>query len=120
MVDQMGISFYDTVKINDVFSKQGWPIDEVNKSSLYHRFLQTYIQLDSTERDLFIKLSAMYRWVSFSEYQQLIVPLMEQAVQKYYGKKTQDVWIYPIKKAEHLGTIKSSDLVAYLCKAVQL
>ena len=45
---------------------------------------------------------------------------MEQAVQKYYGKKTQDVWIYPIKKAEHLGTIKSSDLVAYLCKAVQL
>ncbi len=45
---------------------------------------------------------------------------MEQAVQKYYGKKTQDVWIYPIKKAEHLGTIKSSDLVAYLAFKPQL
>ena len=44
---------------------------------------------------------------------------MEQAVQKYYGKKTQCM-DYLIKKAEHLGTIKSSDLVAYLAFKPQL
>ena len=79
------------------------------------RFPPVHSDLESSSPFMLLTLV-----VSFSEYQQLIVPLMEQAVQKYYGKKTQDVWIYPIKKAEHSGTIKSSDLVAYLCKAVQL
>ena len=119
MAVQIDIPFYDIVKINDVFKKHGWPIDEKNKSSLYRRFLQTYIQLDNAERELFIKLSSLYRWVSLSEYQELVVLLMERAVQKYYGKKAQDIWIYPIKKNEHSGSIKSSDLVTYLCKAVQ-
>ena len=43
---------------------------------------------------------------------------MEQAVEKYYTAG-QDVWVYPIKKFEHLSDIKSADLVAYLCKTVQ-
>lgn len=119
MAVQTDDQFFDILKINDVFKTQGWPIDEKNKSSLYHRFLQTYRQLNSAEQELFIKLSSMYRWVSLSEYQELIVRLMEQTIQRHYGKKAQDVWIYPIKKKEHFETIKSADLVAYLCKAVQ-
>ena len=119
MAVQIDIPLYDIVKIGDVFKKQGWPIDENNKSSLYHRFLRTYMQLDKAERELFIKLSSVYKWVSLSEYQKLVIPLMERTVQKHYGQKAQDIWIYPIKKNEHSGTIKSSDLVAYLCKAVE-
>lgn len=119
MSAQIDIPFYDLAKINDLFNKQGWSTDTTNNRSLYYRFLQTYFQLNDAERELFLKLSFMYRWVSFSEYQKLIGMLMERVVQEYYSEKAQDIWIYPIKKSEHLETIKSSDLVAYLCKDVQ-
>lgn len=119
MAIQIDIPYLDIIKINDVFTRQRWPIDESNKSSLYRRFLQTYIQLNSSERELFIKLSSSYRWVSLSEYQELLVSLLARTVQKYYANKAQEVWIYPIKKAEHSEMIKSADLVAYLCKAIQ-
>lgn len=119
MENQTDLSFYDTLKIDEVFKKQGWPIDQTNKSSLYKRFLKTYRQLNQDERELFIKLSLMYRWISLSDYSRLVIQLLEKVVEKYYGAKAQDIWIYPIKKAEHHGKIKSADVVSYLCSEIQ-
>lgn len=119
MATQLNIPYYDALKINDVFKSQNWPIDELNNSSLYNRFLRTYDNLNGNEKELFLKLSSMYKWVTLSEYQKLVVCLMEKTVKKHYGK-AQDVWVYPIKKAEHLENIKSADFVSYLCNAVQL
>lgn len=120
MGKQSTLSYYDMLKIDEIFTQRGWPKDSTNKSSLYERFIHTYEQLNGEEKDLFIKLSLQYKWVSLSEYQDLVVQLLEKTVIKYYGNKTQDIWIYPIKKVEHCGTIKSADVVSYLCKAMQI
>ncbi len=119
MANQSALSYYDMLKIDEVFSQHGWPKDAVNESSLYKRFIRTYEQLSIEERDLFIKLSRLYKWVSLSEYLDLVVQLLEKAVTKYFNTKARDVWVYPIKKAEHCGVIKSADVVSYLCKAMQ-
>ena len=119
MTNQNTLSYYDMVKIDEVFSQHKWPKDDVNKSSLYKRFIRTYEQLSDEERDLFIKLSRLYKWVSLSEYLDLVVQLLENSVTKYYGSRAQDIWVYPIKKSEHCGIIKSADVVSYLCKATQ-
>ncbi|KGF51926.1 phosphoribosyltransferase-like protein [Flavonifractor plautii] len=119
MANQSALSYYDTLKIDEIFSQHGWPKDAVNKSSLYKRFIRTYEQLSVEERDLFIKLSRLYKWVSLSEYSDLVVQLLEKAITKYYNIKAQDIWVYPIKKAEHCGVIKSADVVSYLCNAMQ-
>lgn len=120
MAKQSTLSYYDMLKIDDIFTQRGWPKDSINKSSLYERFIRTYEQLNGEEKDLFIKLSLSYKWVPLSEYLNLVVQLLEKAVIKYYGAKAQDIWIYPIKKVEHSGTIKSADVVSYLCKAMQI
>ena len=101
MANQSALSYYDTLKIDEIFSQHGWPKDAVNKSSLYKRFIRTYEQLSVDERDLFIKLSRLYKWVSLSEYSDLVVQLLEKAITK------------------HCGVIKSADVVSYLCKAMQ-
>lgn len=120
MANQGTLSYYDVLKIDDVFSQHGWPKDCVNKSSLYKRFIRTYEQLSGEERDLFIKLSRLYKWVSISEYLDLVIKLLENVATKHYGIRAQDIWIYPIKKDEHCGVIKSADVVSYLCKAMQI
>ena len=118
MDTQKNLKFYEITRIIDLFTEKNWPIDEINKSSLYNRFLQRYQHFNTEGRTLFLKLSQCYQKISLSEYQELIIQLMEQAVEKYYTAG-QDVWVYPIKKFEHLSDIKSADLVAYLCKTVQ-
>lgn len=118
MDTQKDLKFYEITRIIDLFTEKNWPIDEINKSSLYNRFLQRYQHFNTEGRTLFLKLSQCYQKISLSEYQELIIQLMEQAVEKYYTAG-QDVWVYPIKKFEHLSDIKSADLVAYLCKTVQ-
>ena len=84
MANQSALSYYDTLKIDEIFSQHGWPKDAVNKSSLYKRFIRTYEQLSVDERDLFIKLSRLYKWVSLSEYSDLVVQLLEKAITKYH------------------------------------
>jgi len=118
MTSNKEIPYYDILKINGIFKKQGWPQDESNKNSLYNRFIQTYCRLDDLQKELYIKLSSMYRWIPLSQYQELTVSLIKEAVQKFYLKSKQNVWVYPIKKSKHLGSVKSSDLVAYLCKSL--
>lgn len=120
MANQGTLSYYDVLKIDDVFSQHRWPKDCINKSSLYKRFIRTYEQLSGEERDLFIKLSRLYKWVSISEYLDLVIKLLENVATKHYGIRAQDIWIYPIKKDEHCGVIKSADVVSYLCKAMQI
>lgn len=120
MANQGTLSYYDVLKIDDVFSQHGWPKDCINKSSLYKRFIRTYEQLSGEERDLFIKLSRLYKWVSVPEYLDLVIKLLENVATKHYGIRAQDIWIYPIKKDEHCGVIKSADVVSYLCKAMQI
>lgn len=51
MANQSALSYYDTLKIDEIFSQHGWPKDAVNKSSLYKRFIRTYEQLSVDERD---------------------------------------------------------------------
>lgn len=119
MANQSTLSYYDMLKIDEIFSQQEWPKDVANHSSLYKRFIRTYEQLNGEERNLFLKLSRVYKWVSLSEYLDLVVRLLEKAVTKYYDTRTQDVWVYPVKKDEHCGKIKSADVVSYLCKAMQ-
>ncbi len=113
------ISFLDIARVNGIFETQGWPVDDTNKSSLYNRFLRTYRKLGNEERELFMKLSSMYKWVHLSEYQKLAIELMERAITRYYSPQSQDIWVYPAKKSEDTNLIKSSDLVAYLCNSVQ-
>lgn len=88
MATQLNIPYYDALKINDVFKSQNWPIDELNNSSLYNRFLRTYDNLNGNEKELFLKLSSMYKWVTLSEYQKLVVCLMEKTVKKTLWKST--------------------------------
>lgn len=114
------LSYRDITNIISLFNNQKWPIDQAHKSSLYNRFINTYTKLDNEERTLFLKLSSMYKWVNLSEYQGLIVTLLENIVKKHCSAHTQDVWVYPIKKKEHTNTIKSSDLVSYLSSSVQV
>ena len=103
MANQSALSYYDTLKIDEIVAQHGWPKDAVNKSSLYKRFIRTYEQLSVDERDLFIKLSRLYKWVSLSEYSDLVVQLLEKAITKYYNIKAQDIWVYPIKKLNIVG-----------------
>lgn len=92
MANQSALSYYDMLKIDEVFSQHGWPKDAVNESSLYKRFIRTYEQLSIEERDLFIKLSRLYKWVSLSEYLDLVVQLLEKAVTKYCrNEKTREI-----------------------------
>ncbi len=112
------LEIYEVVKINELFDSQGWPKDEKDKSSLYKRYLSRYMKLGPEERQLFIKLSNQYKWVSPDEYLASTVQLLENAVKKYCSNAGQAVWIYPIKKNEDQRHIKSSDVVSYLCKSL--
>lgn len=113
------LSFHDNLKIKEIFEAQKWPVDETNKSSLYKRFIRRFELLSNEQQALFMKLASLYKCVDLSEYQMHLISLMEHAVQNHHHNTGQDVWIYPIKKAEHIDIIKSSDLVAYLCKSVE-
>ena len=114
------LEIYEILKINELFDSQGWPKDEKNKSSLYKRYLNRYMKLDPAERQLFIKLSNQYKWVSADEYLTSAVQLLENVVRKHCTNAGQAVWIYPIKKNEDQRHIKSSDVVSYLCKSLPI
>ena len=113
------ITLQDIVKIQQLFAHQKWEIDESNKSSLYNRYIHTYKQLDTEEREIFISLSYHYEIVTLVQYQEILIRVLSNVVKKYLGKK-QTLYIYPIKKRTHKDQIKSSDLVTYLCNSTQL
>ena len=106
MANQSALSYYDTLKIDEIFSQHGWPKDAVNKSSLYKRFIRTYEQLSVDERDLFIKLSRLYKWVSLSEYSDLVVQLLEKAITKYLKMMKFVFWSKAIKAVAEVIRLK--------------
>lgn len=108
------VTLQELTDIYQLFQHKHWPIDEKNKSSLFKRFCRTYEKFEPDERKLFINLSYQYEIVSLSQYQELLTQVLSNVVKKYLGQK-QTIYVYPIKKREHGGFVKSSDLVTYLC-----
>lgn len=113
------LTLQDTVDIYRLFEHKEWPIDETNKSSLFRRFVRTYQKLEAEERSLFISLSYHYEMIPLSRYQTLLTSVMSNVVKNHLGQK-QTIFVYPIKKKEHNGHVKSADLVTYLCNGTHV
>ncbi|MPM88266.1 hypothetical protein SDC9_135368 [bioreactor metagenome] len=113
------INIYENARINELFLRKNWNIDESNKFSLYNRYLKTYSLLNSDERELFSKLSQSFEIVSIEKYQICLISLMEQIISKHFKTK-QIIYIYPIKTSHDSELIKSSDLISYLCKSTAI
>lgn len=108
------ITLQELADIYQLFQNKNWPIDESNKSSLFNRFRRTYEKFDDEERKLFVNLSYQYEIVTLNQYQELLIEVLSKAVKNHLSQK-QTIYVYPIKKNEHSGSVKSADLVTYLC-----
>lgn len=119
MSEKYDLSYFDEMRINDIFIKKEWPIDSQNTNSLFNRFRNRCQILNEEERDLFYKLALEYKWVFLNEYIDLLSELLTKIVDNY-TKSAQHIYVYPIKKEEDKSKIKSADVVSYLCNAVQM
>ena len=113
------ITLQELADIYQLFESKKWPIDEDNKSSLFNRFRRTYEKFDDGERKLFINLSYQYEIVTLNQYQELLRDVLLKAVKNHLSQK-QTIYVYPIKKKEHHGSVKSADLVTYLCNGTHV
>lgn len=119
MATKYELSYSDELKINDIFENRCWPIDNINKSSLFNRFRARCQELNDEERALFYKLSLEFRWVSLEEYIRLLSELLTKVVTNHIDS-AQHIYVYPIKKEVDHDKIKSADVVSYLCKATHI
>ena len=115
------VSFVDSVRIHDIVERQNWPLTESQKETLCERMMQRCVYLaDAEQVELFLKLSESYQWVDLDTCLQKLIQLLEDVVGAYFQKNLANIFIFPIKKEQDAPYIKSSDMVAYLTRAVQV
>ncbi len=120
-MDKTELPHFYKAKIFDIVHNSGWVLDEAQLDCLYDRLVIRCSHLrGKDERNLFIKLCAMYQFVGVAEYLPKLIKLLERVIDKQYSGQQKNVFIAPLKGKDNHGSIKSADFVSYLTQSVYM
>lgn len=101
--------------LNKIFKRKEWYDRDVNES-VFDNFCLLLDNIKEHERDLILELIDRYEWISFNQYQEKILEVLE-SVEEEKLKGLKKIYIFPVIKREDEGGIKSGPFLMYQIKA---
>ena len=98
-------------KLYRIFNEKKWNGKE-GHTTVFDNFCKLLLNLSETERNLIIELAERYTWITYSEYSQHIINVLNK-VEDAKLKSLRRIVLFPIMKPGDEGETKSSHEVLY-------
>ena len=110
-------------KLYNIFEKKNWKIWEEGDSSVFDRFCERLVELESDEeRDLIIELTNEFLWIQSNMYEEYLLRAFKNLFksEKWNPEKEKSIYICPLLPPRDFGKQKSSTHMLYLCQGILL
>ncbi len=104
-------------KLYAIFSVNGWTGKDGNEI-VFENFCKLLANLSEPQRDLIIELAERYTWITFSEYSNQLIKILE-GIENEKLKSLKKIVLFPIMKPEDEGKTKSGHMVLYAVYALK-
>lgn len=103
-------------KLHKIFVKKKW-IDHDEVDAIFDSFCTLIQNIDEDQKELIIELTEKYRWITFAEYNSMLISLFN-SIEEEKLSKLKTVYLFPIHKPEDTGKTKSGHNVLYLTRGI--
>lgn len=121
---QKTLSAQYLIKINKVFEKNQWLIEDTEDAtnSLFNRYCERILDIgENKKKDLMLELTERYLWVEEDEYLEYLIDALVKliALKSNITEKTK-IYVMPLISPDDEGKTKSSSMLVYLFNSVKL
>lgn len=121
---QKTLSAQYLIKINKVFEKNKWLIEDTEDAtnSLFNRYCERILDIgENKKKDLMLELTERYLWVEEDEYLEYLIDALVKliALKSNITEKTK-IYVMPLISPDDEGKTKSSSMLVYLFNSVKL
>lgn len=111
------LSIKDFARIQDVFRRKNWPIEDCFNDDVFENFCNMLAGLESEQCNLVISLTEKFLWVQESEYMKHFSAAFDSFITSYDFSRGKKVYICPLLPEEDFGKSKSSVSLLYSVKS---
>lgn len=111
------LSIQDFVRIQAVFERKKWPIDDYFNDDVFGNFCSMLAGLEPEQRDLIITLTEKFLWIQESAYIKHFSVAFDAFITSYDFSRGKRIYICPLLPEEDFGKSKSSVSLLYFVRA---
>lgn len=112
-----GLPITDLARIQNIFTKKNWPIEDTFDDKVFDNFCQLLEGLNVEQRNLILSLTEKFLWVQESEYVKYFSSVFDSFVNSYDFSRGKKIYLCPLLPEKDFGKSKSSVFLLYFIKA---
>lgn len=107
------LSIKDFARIQDVFERKKWPIEDHFSDDVFENFCNMLACLGSEQRDLIITLTEKFLWIQENSYIKHFSSAFDSFINSYDFSRGKKICICPLLPEDDFGKSKSSVALLY-------